>query len=69
MSAFRLTPTPVTWKNGKQTKGWIAIDGESVPFEGFQVESHKGVARSLSLDGEWVKELVQLEKGKNGKKG
>lgn len=45
-SAYRLTPLA---KNG-----FIAVDGESVGHEPFQVESHKALARVLSIEGRWM---------------
>lgn len=33
------------------TDGNLSIDGESYPFEGFEVEAHPGLARTLSLTG------------------
>ncbi|KAF2833469.1 sphingoid long chain base kinase-like protein [Ophiobolus disseminans] len=44
ISAYRIIP-----KNQKD--GYISIDGERVPFEGFQVEVHKGLGTVLSKSG------------------
>ena len=44
VSAYRIIP-----KNQKD--GYISIDGERVPFEGFQVEVHKGLGTVLSKSG------------------
>jgi sphingosine kinase len=44
ISAYRIIP-----KN--QNEGYISIDGERVPFEGFQVEVHKALATVLSKSG------------------
>lgn len=33
--------------------GCISIDGEGVPYEAFQVEMHRGLARVMSLTGKW----------------
>lgn len=44
ISAYRIIP-----KNQKE--GYISIDGERVPFEGFQVEVHKGLGTVLSKSG------------------
>ena len=43
ISAYRITP------HGKE--GYISIDGERVPFEGFQAEVHKGLGTVLSRSG------------------
>ena len=45
-SAYRLTPLA--------EKGYIAVDGEKVNHAAFQVESHKGLARVLSIEGRWM---------------
>ena len=42
-SAYRLVP--------RQTEGVISIDGESIPFEGFQCEVHQGLATLLTKSG------------------
>jgi sphingosine kinase len=47
VEAYRLIPLG-------DKKGYVSIDGEHTPREAFQVESHKGLARVLSLDGENV---------------
>jgi sphingosine kinase len=44
VSAYRIIP-----KN--QASGYISIDGERVPFEGFQVEVHRGLGTVLSKSG------------------
>jgi sphingosine kinase len=44
VSAYRIIP-----KNQKD--GYISIDGERVPFEGFQVEVHRGLGTVLSKSG------------------
>ncbi|KAF2120653.1 sphingoid long chain base kinase-like protein [Lophiotrema nucula] len=44
VSAYRIVP-----KN--QTEGYISIDGERVPFEGFQAEVHRGLGTVLSKSG------------------
>lgn len=50
-SAYRLTPLG--------PKGYISIDGESVPHEPFEVEVHQGLARCLSLGGRfWGEEIL-----------
>ncbi|GAQ41616.1 sphinganine kinase lcb4 [Aspergillus tubingensis] len=41
--AYRLVP--------HEKKGYISIDGESIPFEAFQVEIHKGLGTVLSRSG------------------
>ncbi|KAG0660503.1 sphinganine kinase lcb4 [Rhodotorula mucilaginosa] len=46
VKSYRLNFTP---KQG----GCISIDGEEVPYEAFQVEVHKGLARVMSLTGRW----------------
>ena len=43
ISAYRITP------HGKQ--GYISIDGERMPFEGFQAEVHRGLGTVLSRSG------------------
>lgn len=45
IAAYRLTP--------KQNTGYISIDGESIPFEPFQVEIHQGLATVLSKSGQY----------------
>lgn len=45
-SAYRLTPLAKS--------GFIAVDGEKVEHEPFQVECHKGLARVLSTEGRWM---------------
>ncbi|KAE8355557.1 ATP-NAD kinase-like domain-containing protein [Aspergillus coremiiformis] len=42
-SAYRLIP--------HQKEGYISVDGESVPFEAFQAEVHKGLGTVLSKSG------------------
>jgi len=42
--AYRITPR-------NQPRGFISIDGESVPFEPFQAEIHKGLGRVISKNG------------------
>jgi sphingosine kinase len=44
ISAYRIIPRD-------QKTGYISIDGERVPFEGFQVEVHKGLGTVLSKSG------------------
>ena len=44
ISAYRIIPK-------KQKHGDISIDGERIPFEGFQVEVHKGLGTTLSKSG------------------
>jgi sphingosine kinase len=44
ISAYRILPKG-------QKDGYISIDGERVPFEGFQVEVHKGLGTVLSKSG------------------
>ncbi|KAF2034824.1 sphingoid long chain base kinase-like protein [Setomelanomma holmii] len=44
ISAYRIIPKD-------QKDGYISIDGERVPFEGFQVEVHKGLGTVLSKSG------------------
>lgn len=44
VSAYRIIPRD-------QKDGYISIDGEKVPFEGFQVEVHKGLGTTLSKSG------------------
>lgn len=48
--AFRLTPL--------SKRGYISIDGESIPHEPFQVEVHPRLARILSLEGRWYHEKL-----------
>lgn len=43
VSGYRITP--------HGTKGYISIDGERVPFEGFQAEVHRGLGTVLSRSG------------------
>ena len=43
ISAYRITP--------RDRSGYIAIDGERIPFEGFQAEVHKGLGTVLSRSG------------------
>lgn len=43
ISAYRITP--------HGNKGYISIDGERVPFEGFQAEVHRGLGTVLSRSG------------------
>ena len=43
ISAYRITP--------HDRSGYIAIDGERIPFEGFQAEVHKGLGTVLSRSG------------------
>ena len=43
ISAYRITP--------HEKKGYISIDGERVPFEGFQAEVHRGLGTVLSRSG------------------
>lgn len=49
VEAYRLHPKPST--NG--LPNYISIDGESYPYEPFQVEIHAGIGRMLSLTGHW----------------
>ncbi|KAE8149281.1 ATP-NAD kinase-like domain-containing protein [Aspergillus avenaceus] len=42
-SAYRLIP--------RQKEGYISVDGESIPFEAFQAEVHKGLGTVLSKSG------------------
>jgi sphingosine kinase len=44
IEAYRIIPK-------MQDDGYISIDGERVPFEGFQVEVHKGLGTVLSKSG------------------
>lgn len=44
ISAYRIIPKD-------QKAGYISIDGERVPFEGFQVEVHKALGTALSKSG------------------
>jgi sphingosine kinase len=44
ISAYRIIPRD-------QKDGYISIDGERVPFEGFQVEVHRGLGTVLSKSG------------------
>jgi len=43
ISGYRITP--------HGTKGYISIDGERVPFEGYQAELHRGLGTVLSRSG------------------
>jgi len=43
VSAFRVVP--------RSPKGYISIDGESIPFQPFQVEVHRGLGKTLSRTG------------------
>ena len=43
ISAYRITP--------HEKEGYISIDGERVPFEGFQAEVHRGLGTVLSRSG------------------
>ncbi|KAL1920331.1 uncharacterized protein VTP21DRAFT_1477 [Calcarisporiella thermophila] len=50
VKAFRLTP-----KLPKgSTKGYLSIDGESMPFEPFQAEVHRRVVKVMSLNGGYI---------------
>ena len=44
ISAYRIFPR-------NQSDGFISIDGESIPFEPFQAEVHRGLGRVLSKNG------------------
>jgi sphingosine kinase len=44
VSAYRIIPKG-------QEDGYISIDGERVPFEGFQVEVHRGLGTTLGRSG------------------
>ena len=44
ISGYRITPK-------EQKVGYISIDGERVPFEGFQAEVHRGLGTVLSRNG------------------
>lgn len=44
VSAYRIIPRD-------QPTGCVSIDGESIPFEPFQVETHRGLARVLTKNG------------------
>ena len=44
ISAYRIVPRD-------QDDGYISIDGESVPFEPFQAEVHRGLGRVISKRG------------------
>ena len=44
IEAYRIIPK-------MQDDGYISVDGERVPFEGFQVEVHKGLGTVLSKSG------------------
>lgn len=44
VSAYRILPK-------QQDSGYISIDGERVPFEGFQCEVHRGLGTVLSVSG------------------
>lgn len=44
VSAYRLTPR-------MSSKGFISVDGESLPFEPFQVEVHRGLGTTLTRSG------------------
>ncbi|GAA5898066.1 hypothetical protein JCM6882_003318 [Rhodosporidiobolus microsporus] len=43
----------VTFPPQKEGGGCLSIDGEAVPYEGWQVECHRGVGRVMSLEGRW----------------
>ena len=43
---YRLTP------HGKS--GYISIDGEPIPYEPFQAESHRGLGRTFTRDGKYT---------------
>nr|GAT52771.1 predicted protein [Mycena chlorophos] len=43
-----------------EKSGYISIDGESIPYEPFQVENHPRLARIMSIDGLW-KGLERVE--------
>lgn len=43
VSGFRLVP--------RQAEGYISIDGERIPFKGFQAEVHGGLGVTLSRSG------------------
>ncbi len=47
VSAYRLIPRPTD--AGK--RGYISIDGESIPYEPFQAEVHRGLGTVLSRNG------------------
>ena len=50
VEAYRLLPHSRNAKPG-QNPGYISIDGESVPFEPFQVEVHRGLGMVLTKTG------------------
>ncbi|KAJ7050187.1 ATP-NAD kinase-like domain-containing protein [Mycena amicta] len=45
VEAYRCTPG--------EKAGFISIDGESIPYEAFQVENHARLARIMSVEGRW----------------
>ncbi|KAK0717886.1 ATP-NAD kinase-like domain-containing protein [Lasiosphaeria miniovina] len=45
VSAYRIIPRP------KSRRGYISIDGESIPWEPFQAEVHQGLGLTLSRNG------------------
>lgn len=57
VSAYRVIP--------KYKRGYFAIDGEHTPLEPFQVEVHRGLGATLSLNGKlWATEGTVLDKNK-----
>jgi len=45
VEAYRCTPL--------ERSGYVSIDGESMPYEPFQVENHAHLARIMSIEGRW----------------
>jgi len=43
VSGYRIVP--------REKEGYISIDGERIPFKGFQAEVHKGLGVTLSKTG------------------
>ena len=58
VSAYRITP--------HEKEGYISIDGERVPFEGFQAEVHRGLGTVLSRSGHLYEADGVVPKGGKG---
>lgn len=58
ISGYRITP--------HGNKGYISIDGERVPFEGFQAEVHRGLGTVLSKSGRLYEADGPVPRAENG---
>lgn len=61
ISGYRITP--------HGNKGYISIDGERVPFEGFQAEVHRGLGTVLSRSGHLYEADGVVPRERKGKLG